>query len=119
VARQQEVWAEAQRERARQAREREHERCESQRAQARAARAADWAERDRKLLAADERVRKIFYIEDRMAEAAAMAADVRARLAELDGVLKAGSVTGRSSPSPRSGGPTASRRSTRAGSARR
>jgi restriction system protein len=51
---------------------------------------ADWAERDRKLMAADERVRKIFYIEDRMAEAAAMAQDVRARLAELDGVLKAG-----------------------------
>jgi restriction system protein len=90
VARQQEVWAEAQRERARQARDREQERRESQRAQARAARAADWAERDRKLLAADERVRKIFYIEDRMAEAAAMARDVRARLAELDGVLKAG-----------------------------
>jgi restriction system protein len=90
VARQQEVWAEAQRERARQAREREHERRESRRAEARAARAADWAERDRKLMAADERVRKIFYIEDRMAEAAAMARDVRARLAELDGVLKAG-----------------------------
>jgi restriction system protein len=90
VARQQEVWAEAQRERARQARDREQERRESQRAEARAARAADWAERDRKLLAADERVRRIFYIEDRMAEAAAMARDVRARLAELDGVLKAG-----------------------------
>jgi len=90
VARQHEVWAEAQRERARQARDREQERRESQRAQARAARAADWAERDRKLMAADERVRKIFYIEGRMAEAAAMANDVRARLAELDGVLKAG-----------------------------
>jgi restriction system protein len=90
VARQQEVWAEALRERARQAREREHERRESRRAAARAARAADWAERDRKLMAADERVRKIFYIENRMAEAAAMAQDVRARLAELDGVLKAG-----------------------------
>ena len=90
MARQQEVWAEAQRERARQARDREQERRESERAAARAARAADWAERDRKLLAADERVRKIFYIEDRMAEATAMARDVRARLAELDGVLKAG-----------------------------
>ena len=90
MARQQEVWAQAQRERARQARDRERERRESQRAAARAARAADWAERDRKLLAADERVRRIFYIEDRMAEAAAMAKDVRARLAELDGVLKAG-----------------------------
>ena len=90
MARQQEVWAEAQRERARQAREREQERRETQRAEARAARAADWAERDRKLMAGDERVRRIFYIEDRMAEATAMAADVRARLAELDGLLKAG-----------------------------
>ena len=49
------------------------------------------AERDgKRQAAASERERKKLYIEDRKAEAAAMAADVRARLAELDELLKAG-----------------------------
>ena len=38
----------------------------------------------------DERERKKLYVEDRKAEAADMAEDVRTRLAELDGLLKAG-----------------------------
>lgn len=85
------LWAEIQRERARQQRVRQREFREFQRTQALALREAAKAERDRKRQAAtDERERKKLYIEDRKAEAAAMAEDVSARLAELDGLLKAG-----------------------------
>jgi len=60
-------------------------------AEARAISGAAKAERDRKRqAAAGERERRKLYIEDRKAEAEAMAEDVRGRLAELDGLLKAG-----------------------------
>jgi restriction system protein len=85
------LWAEIQRERARQERIRQREFREFQRAGARTVREAAKAERDRKRqAAAGERERKKLYVEDRKAEAAAMAEDVGARLAELDGLLKAG-----------------------------
>ena len=91
VAKRHGLWAEIQRERARQQRNRQREFHEFQRAETRAVREADKAERDRKRqTAADERERKRLYVEDRKAEAAAMAEDVQARLAELDGLLKAG-----------------------------
>ena len=91
MAKRQGIWAEIQRERARQARVRQQQFREFQRAQARAVRDAAKAERDRQRQAAvDERERKKLYVEDRKAEAAAMAEDVRARLAELGGLLKAG-----------------------------
>ena len=91
VAKRHGLWAEIQRERARQQRNRQREFREFQRAETQAVREADKAERDRKRqAAADERERKRLYVEDRKAEAAAMAEDVRARLAELDGLLKAG-----------------------------
>jgi restriction system protein len=91
MAKRQGLWAEIQRERARQERIRQREFREFHRAEARAVREAAKADRDRKRqAAADERERKKLYIEDRKAEAAAMAEDVRARIAELDGLLKAG-----------------------------
>jgi restriction system protein len=91
VAKRHGLWAEIQRERARQERVRQRESREFQRAEALAAREAAKAERDRKRkAAAGERERKKLYVEDRKAEAAAMAEDVRARLAELDGLLTAG-----------------------------
>ena len=91
VAKRHGLWAEIQRERARQQRNRQREFREFQRAETQAVREADKAERDRKRqAAADERERNRLYVEDRKAEAAAMAADVRTRLAELDGLLKAG-----------------------------
>ncbi len=91
MAKRQGIWAELQRERARQARSRQQQLREFQRAEARAFRDAAKAERDRQRLAAvDERERKKLYVEDRKAEAAAMAEDVRARVAELGGLLKAG-----------------------------
>ena len=84
MAKRQGIWAEIQRERARQARVRQQQFREFQRAEARTVREAAKAERDRQRQAAvDERERKQLYVEDRMAEAAAMAEDVRARLAEL------------------------------------
>jgi restriction system protein len=92
VAKRQGLWAEIQRERAaRQERIRQREFREFQRAEAWTVREAAKAERDRKRQAATgERVRKKLYVEDRKAEAAAMAEDVSGRLAELDGLLKAG-----------------------------
>jgi restriction system protein len=91
VAKRHGLWAEIQRERARQQRIRQREFREFRRAETQAVREADKAERDRKRQAtADERERKRLYVEDRKAEAAAMADDVDARLAELDGLLKAG-----------------------------
>ena len=116
VAKRQGIWAEIQRERARQARIRQQQFREFRRAEARAVRETAKAERDRQRQAAvDERERKKLYVEDRKAEAAAMAEDVRARLAELDGLLKAGL---RDRPvvtfASISGGLTPTRRSTRA-----
>jgi restriction system protein len=91
MAKRQGIWAELQRERARQARARQQQSREFQRAQARAVRDAAKAERDRQRQAAvDERERRKLYVEDRKAEAAAMAEEVRARVAELGGLLKAG-----------------------------
>jgi restriction system protein len=91
VAKRQAIWADIQRERARQARVRQQQFREFQRAQARAVREAAKAERDRQRQGVvDERERKQLYVEDRKAEAAAMAEDVRARLAELGGLLRAG-----------------------------
>src|SRR5215469_15690506 len=85
------TWAEIQRERARQVRARQQAYRESQQAQAQAAREAARAERDRRRHgAASEHERRQLYFEDRTAEAAAMAEGVRARLAELDGLLRAG-----------------------------
>jgi hypothetical protein len=85
------LWAELQRERAQRERIRQREFREFQQTQSRAAREAAKAERDgKRQAAADERERKKLYVEDRKAEAEDMAEDVRARLAELDGLLKAG-----------------------------
>ena len=76
------------------------------------------AERDgKRQAAASERERKKLYIEDRKAEAAAMAADVRARLAELDELLTAGIRDRPVVRSPPCGGLTPTRRSTRVSSA--
>ena len=91
MAKRQGIWAEIQRERARQARIRQQQFRESRRAEAQAAREAAKAERDRqRQAAADERERKQLYIEDRKAEAAAMAEGVHTRLVELNGLLRAG-----------------------------
>jgi restriction system protein len=91
VAKRQGIWAEIQRERARQARVRQQQFREFRQAEAQAARETAKAERDRHRQAVvDERERRKLYVEDRKAEAAAMAEDVRARLAELGGLLRDG-----------------------------
>ncbi|GAA0365888.1 restriction endonuclease [Actinoallomurus spadix] len=85
------VWADLQRERAR------RQRLEQQAYRA-AAQAAKKAEREReqarraaaRQAAQDERERKRLYIEERKAEAADMAADLRDRVEELDSVLVTG-----------------------------
>ena len=115
MAKRQGLWAEIQRERARKERIRQRDFREFRRDEARTVREAAKAERDRKRQAATgERERKKLYVEDRKAEAAAMAEDVLARLAELDGLLEAGIMTGQSSRSLPSGGLIPTRRSTRA-----
>lgn len=91
MAKRQGLWAEIQQERARRERARQRESREFQRAQAQMVREAAKAERDgKRQAAASERERKKLYIEDRKAEAAAMAADVGGRLTELDELLRAG-----------------------------
>jgi restriction system protein len=91
VAKKQGLWAEIQRERVRQAQIRQRESREFQRAQARAVRETAKAERERRRqTAANERERKKLYVEERKAEAASMAEDIRDRLSELDGLLKSG-----------------------------
>jgi restriction system protein len=91
VATRRELWAEIQLERARQTRDRQRQLRELQQAEARAAHNAARAERDRRRQAAfGEQQRRDLYVEDRRAEAAAMAEEVRARLADLNGLLKAG-----------------------------
>jgi restriction system protein len=85
------MWAEIQQERARQVRNRHQQFRDFQQAEARAAQDAAKAERDRRWLAAvDERQRRELHIEDRRAQATAMSAGARARLAELEGLLKSG-----------------------------
>lgn len=91
MAKKRSLWAELQRERANRLRleqqalravEREQAKAERDREQARRAAARQ--------AAANERERKRLYIEDRKAEAAAMRADLQARIAQLDAVLTAG-----------------------------
>jgi restriction system protein len=91
MAKRQGLWGEIQRERARQAQIRHREFREFHQSQARVAREAAKAERDRRRqAAANERERKKLYVEDRKAEAAAMAEAVHDRISELDGLLKTG-----------------------------
>jgi restriction system protein len=91
VATRREWWTELQRSRSQQARHRQQQFREFQRAEAQAARDAATAERDRRWQAAVEGwERQQLYVDARRAEAAAMAADVRARIAELEGLLQAG-----------------------------
>jgi restriction system protein len=94
VAKRQDWWAEVQRERARQIRNRlqqSREAQQAQQAQARAPRDAAKADRSRQRQAGvDERQRTELYIQDRRAEAAAMAEGARARLADIEGLLTAG-----------------------------
>jgi restriction system protein len=91
VAKRQAIWAELQRELARQAAARQQEFRDYRRAETRAVREAARARRDRRRQAAvDERARQQLYVDDRRAEAAGMAEDVRARVAELERLLRAG-----------------------------
>ena len=67
------------------------ERLATERWEAKQTREFEQAQRAaRRQAAADEQERKRLYIEDPKAEAAAMAADVQDRIAELDSVLIAG-----------------------------
>jgi restriction system protein len=90
VAKRRGLWAELQREHAiRQRLEQQARRAAEQR-EAKKARDREQARRAAiRQAAADERERKRLYIEDRKAEAAAMAADLQIRVAELDSVLTA------------------------------
>jgi restriction system protein len=91
VAKKRSVWAELQRERASRQRLEQQARRAAERAVAKAARDREQARRGAiRQAAANERERKRLYIEDRKAEAAAMTADVQARIAELDAVLTGG-----------------------------
>lgn len=85
------IWAELQRELARQERRRQQTRRAAEQAAVRAARERDKARREATRRAAtSERERKQLYIADRKAEAAAMASDVQTRVAQLDSILVAG-----------------------------
>jgi restriction system protein len=85
------TWAEIQRVRAQQVRDRQQQLRDFQRAEAQAASVAADAERERRRqMAADDQQRRELYIQDRWAETAAMAEHVRARIAELEGLLEAG-----------------------------
>jgi restriction system protein len=91
VAKRQSLWAELQRERANRQRRERQQRLAVERWEAKQARDFEQAQRaTKRQAAADERERKRLYVEDRKAEAAAMAADVQARIAELDSVLTDG-----------------------------
>jgi len=91
VAKNRGLWAELQREMARRQREQQRaQRVEAQ-AAARARREHEQAERAAAQRAtADAKERKRLYVEQRKAEAASMASQVQARVAELDSVLTAG-----------------------------
>jgi restriction system protein len=91
VAKRQNLWAELQRERANRQRRERQERLSVERWEAKQAREFDQARRAAiRQAAANERERKRLYIEDRKAETAAMAADLQARITELDSVLATG-----------------------------
>jgi restriction system protein len=91
VAKRQSLWAELQRERANRQRRERQERLAAKQWEAKQTREFEQAQRAaRRQAAADERERKRLYIEDRKAEAAAMAADAQDRIAELDSVLTDG-----------------------------
>jgi restriction system protein len=90
VAKRQSLWAELQRERANRQRRERQERLAAERWEAKQTQEFEQAQRAaRRQAAADERERKRLYIEDRKAEAAAMAADAQDRIDELDSVLTA------------------------------
>jgi restriction system protein len=85
------LWAELQRERANRQRLELQAHRASERAVLKAAREREQARRAAlRQAAANERERKRLYIEDRKAEAAAMASDLQARVADLDSVLANG-----------------------------
>jgi restriction system protein len=91
VAKKRSLWAELQRERANHQRLEQQQRRAVERSVAKAARDREQDQRAAiRKAAANERERKRLYIEDRKAEAAAMAADVQARIAELETVLTGG-----------------------------
>lgn len=85
------LWAELQRERANGQRLELQARRAAERSATKSAREREQARRAAaRQAAANEKERKRLYIEDRKAEAAAMAADLQARVAELDLVLAGG-----------------------------
>lgn len=91
MAKKRSLWAELQRERANRQRVEQQALRAFEREAAKTAREHEQAERAAiRQAAANERERKRLYIEDRKAEAAAMASDVQARIAELDAILASG-----------------------------
>ena len=91
MAKRQSLWAELQRERANRQRRERRELLAAQRWEVKQTREYEQAQRAAgRQVAANDRERKRLYIEDRKAEAAAMAADMQDRIAELDSLLKAG-----------------------------
>jgi restriction system protein len=84
------LWAEFQRERANRLRREQQARREAERRAVKEARAREQATRAAiQRAAADQRERDRLYIEDRKAQAEAMADDLQIRIAELDSVLTA------------------------------
>ena len=91
MARNQSLWTELQRDRANRQRLERRARRAAERGDAKQIREHEQAQRAAgRQAAASDRERKRLYIEDRKADAAAMAADLQARIAELDSVLTAG-----------------------------
>lgn len=91
MARNRSLWTELQRDRANRQRLEQQARRAAERAHAKAVREREQARRAGiRQAAASERERKRLYIEDRKADAAAMAAELQARIAQLDSVLTAG-----------------------------
>lgn len=91
MARRRSLWAELQHERANRQRLEQQAHRAAERAEATAARAREQARRAAlRHATANERERKRLYIEDRKAEAAAMGAELQARVTELDSVLRTG-----------------------------
>ena len=91
MAKRRSLWAELQRERANRQRLEQQARRAAERWETKEARDREQARRAAmRQAAADERERKRLYIDDRKAEAAAMAVELQGRVAELDSVLTAG-----------------------------
>ena len=91
MARRRGLWAELQRNRAYRQRLEQQARREAERREAKEARDREQARRAAiRQAAANERERNRLYIEDRKAEAEAMAADLQNRIAELESVLTDG-----------------------------